>query len=149
FRETFLEEARIASRIEHIHVARILDVGEDDDLLYLVTEWINGDSLSQLRRRLAEREVPLPLGVALRILSDVCAGLHAAHEAPGGRPVVHGHLSPHNILINTRGITKIIDFAIAGASDRVAADTPSGVQLSRLAYMAPEQARGAPPDRRS
>jgi len=151
FRETFVEEARTASRIEHIHVARILDVGEDDHLLYLVTEWVNGDSLAQLRRRLAERGARLPLGVTLRILSEVCAGLSAAHRVSSwGRPtpVAHRHLSPHNILVNTRGITKVIDFGFADARDRVAAHS-SGIRQSRPAYTAPEQERGEKADPRS
>jgi serine/threonine-protein kinase len=151
FRETFVEEARIASRIEHIHVARILDVGEDDHLLYLVTEWINGDSLSQLRRRLAERGALLPVGVTLRILSEVCEGLSAAHQVSTwgkSTPVLHRHLSPHNILVNTRGIAKVIDFGLADARDRAAAAS-SGIRQSMPVYTAPEQGRGEKADPRS
>jgi hypothetical protein len=152
FLEVLVHEAGAASGIEHIHVARTLDVGEDDGLLYVVTEWINGHSLSNLRHRVSERGVLFPLGVALRILIGVCRGLHAGHEQcdVSGKPVglVHRIISPHKILINTRGLAKLIDFGVAGAFDRADEDSPSGVQQTRLAYMAPEQARDGAIDRR-
>src|SRR5450432_4100505 len=80
FQEMFLDEARIASAIQHPNVAQILDLGEQDDILYIVMEWVDGDSLAKIRRLLQKRGTPLPLGLSLRILADACAGLHAAHE---------------------------------------------------------------------
>src|SRR6516162_7794684 len=80
FQEMFLDEARIASAIQHPNVAQILDLGEQDDILYIVMEWVDGDSLAKVRRLAQKKGTPLPFGLALRVLADACAGLHAAHE---------------------------------------------------------------------
>src|SRR5690242_6993474 len=80
FQEMFLDEARIASGIQHPNVAQILDLGEQDDILYIVMEWVDGESLAKVRRLAQKAGRPLPLGLALRIIGDACAGLHAAHE---------------------------------------------------------------------
>src|SRR4051794_2116309 len=80
FQEMFLDEARIASGIQHPNVAQILDLGEQDDILYIVMEWVDADSLAKVRRLAEKNDTPIPLGVALRIIADACAGLHAAHE---------------------------------------------------------------------
>jgi serine/threonine-protein kinase len=153
FRAMLLDEGRIASRIEHNNVARILDWGEEGHLLYLVMEWINGDSLSQLRRRLSETNVEMPLGIVLRILADLSGGLHAAHElcdASGNSlSVVHRDVSPENILVDVHGSAKLIDFGVAKARDRAAEATKTGILKGKLAYMAPEQALKGQADRRS
>src|SRR6185437_4963012 len=80
FQEMFLDEARIASAIEHPNVSQILDLGEHEDILYIVMEWVDGDSLAKLRRLAHTKGTPLPLGISLRILADACGGLNAAHE---------------------------------------------------------------------
>src|SRR5204862_105300 len=80
FREMLLREAKIASSIDHPHVARILDLGERGDLLYLVMEWVDGFSLFELGKRVSPIANELGLRVVLRILADACGGLHAAHE---------------------------------------------------------------------
>jgi serine/threonine-protein kinase len=153
FRQMFLDEARIASRIEHFNVARIIDLGEEHDILYLVMEYVDGDSLSKLRRACSKHDTPIPPGVLLRILADACSGLHEAHELKDdeGRPldIVHRDISPHNILVNTKGIAKVIDFGIAKARDRMAGETNAGVLKGKIQYMAPEQALGRKVDRRA
>jgi serine/threonine-protein kinase len=153
FRQMFLDEARIASRIEHTNVAQILDLGEQHDILYLVMEWIEGDALSKLCRVVEKDSQLVPLGVLLRILADACAGLHAAHELcdAQGHPlnVVHRDVSPQNILVNNKGIVKVIDFGVAKARDRRADETSSGILKGKIQYMAPEQAVGKPVDRRA
>src|SRR2546430_11137552 len=153
FRQMFLDEARIASRIEHANVARILDLGEQHDLLYLVMEWVDGDALSKLSRTVEKNNQQVPLGILLRIVKDACAGLHAAHELcdPRGQVlgVVHRDVSPHNILVNSNGAAKVIDFAVAKARDRHAEETSTGILKGKIHYMAPEQAMGKPVDRRA
>jgi serine/threonine-protein kinase len=153
FRSMFLDEARIASRVDHPNVARILDVGEEEDLLYLVMEWVDGDSLWSLRQRLSEEGRTLPAGILLRILADVCGGLHAVHEirdASGARlSVVHRDVSPDNILVDLHGSAKLIDFGVAKARNRCVEETVSGVLKGKLHYMAPEQALFRPVDRRT
>jgi eukaryotic-like serine/threonine-protein kinase len=153
FQEMFLDEARIASRIEHVNVAQIFDLGEEHDILYLAMEYVDGDSVSKLNRACQRKGVRIPTGVILRILADACAGLHEAHELrdPQGHPleIVHRDVSPHNILVSSKGTAKLIDFGIAKARSRMGSDTNSGVLKGKIAYMAPEQALGRNIDRRA
>jgi serine/threonine protein kinase len=152
FQEMFLDEARIASRIEHLNVAQILDLGEEHEILYLAMEYVDGDALSKLNRACQKKGVKIPVGVLLRVLADTCSGLHEAHELKdNGRTleIVHRDVSPHNILVSTKGIAKLIDFGIAKARSRVGNDTNSGVLKGKIQYMAPEQALGRPVDRRA
>jgi len=153
FQEMFLDEARIASRIIHPNVAQILELGEQDDILYLVMEWVDGDSLAQVTRLALKGGSQLPLGVSLRIIADVCAGLHAAHqlkESDGeSLGVVHRDVSPQNILLTTDGNAKVIDFGLAKAKNRTAGPTDSGVVKGKIRYMAPEQLGGKSIDRRA
>lgn len=152
FEEMFLDEARIASGIAHPNVAQIIDLGEKNGVLYLVMEWVDGESLAKVRKFAAKAQVPIPLGLTLRIIADTCAGLHAAHElkGPDGTPlgVVHRDVSPQNILISTAGAVKVIDFGIAKAENRLGTRTRTGVVKGKVQYMAPEQAQGDAHDRR-
>jgi serine/threonine-protein kinase len=144
FQRMFLDEARIASRIQHVNVAQILDLGDHDGILFIAMEWIDGDSLSKVSRTVQAQGLTIPSGVALRVVADVCAGLHAAHELcdRNGAPldIVHRDISPHNVLIGDQGVAKIIDFGIAKARDRVGGDTETGSLKGKVRYMAPEQA---------
>jgi serine/threonine protein kinase len=153
FQQMFLDEARIASRIEHFNVARILDLGEEHDVLYLAMEYVDGDSLSKLRRAWMKKNIPVPTGVVMRILADACSGLHEAHELRGddgkSLEIVHRDVSPHNILVSVKGVAKVIDFGIAKARDRLAGETNAGVLKGKIQYMAPEQALGRKVDRRA
>jgi eukaryotic-like serine/threonine-protein kinase len=153
FQRMFLDEARIASGIEQVNVARILDLGEQQGLLYLVMEWIEGDSLAKLLGAVVSQGARMSQGVALRAVADACAGLHAAHELRDRNGVhlgvVHRDVSPQNILLSTEGVTKVIDFGIAKAHARIAGDTTDGALKGKLAYMSPEQAYGHEIDRRA
>jgi hypothetical protein len=153
FERMFIDEARIASRIEHVNVAQTLDVGEQHGVTYLVMEYVDGDALSKVHRALEARGEPIPLGILLRVMSDACGGLHAAHELHDteGLPlgVVHRDVSPQNILVSTKGVAKLIDFGIAKARDRLAGDTNTDQLKGKVHYMAPEQALGRSTDRRA
>jgi eukaryotic-like serine/threonine-protein kinase len=153
FQQMFQDEARIASRIEHANVAQILDVGEQHDITYLVMEYVDGESLSTVHRTLNKKGLRVPPGVVLRVLADVCGGLHSAHELhEEDGPllgVVHRDVSPQNVLVSTKGIAKLIDFGIAKARDRIVGDTNAGQVKGKIRYMAPEQAIGATVDRRA
>jgi serine/threonine protein kinase len=154
FEEMFLDEARIASGIQHPNVAQILDLGEQDAVLFIVMEWVDGDSLAKIRKLLAKRETRLPVGIVLRVLADACAGLHAAHElrGDGGEPldIVHRDVSPHNILVAQNGAVKVIDFGIAKAQNRRQGETRTGIVKGKVQYMAPEQVKkGGIADRRT
>ena len=153
FGAMFLDEAKIAAQIDHENVARILEIGEDGGLLYYAMELIDGESLRKVYRDVRTADVAFPMGVALRIVADACAGLHATHELVGedGHPlqVVHRDVSPQNLLVSVRGTTKLIDFGVAKASSRRSEETAAGTLKGKIEYMAPEQARGEPLDRRA
>jgi eukaryotic-like serine/threonine-protein kinase len=153
FQRMFVDEARIASRIHHPNVAQTLDVGEHHGVTYLVMEYVDGDALSKLYRVVDDRGARIQTGVLLRVMADVCGGLHAAHELrdPGGVPlgVVHRDVSPQNVLVGIDGVAKLIDFGIAKARDRLAGDTNTDQLKGKVHYMAPEQAMGRPTDRRA
>ncbi|HSQ66217.1 MAG TPA: protein kinase [Polyangiaceae bacterium] len=153
FQQMFLDEARIASGIEHANVAQILDLGEQNDVLYLVMELVDGEALSKLTRVLTKAKIEFPISLGLRIIADTCAGIHVAHElrGPDGHElgIVHRDISPQNILITTTGVAKLIDFGIAKARDRFAGETSEGILKGKIHYMAPEQALGKKMDRRA
>jgi serine/threonine protein kinase len=147
FRKMLLDEARIASAIDHPNVVRILDLGESDGVLYVVMDWVEGRTLESLASRRA-----LPLGVAVHIIAEVCAGLHAAHELRDGtgapRRVVHRDVSPDNVLVNDAGVARLTDFGIARARDRLSDETSLGRVKGKAGYIAPEQAMRKRIDRR-
>jgi serine/threonine protein kinase len=153
FQKMFIEESRIASRIEHANVAQIRDVGETDGVTYLVMEYVDGESLWALHRGLLRKGSRLPAGILLRIMADVCGGLHAAHELRDLNGalvrVVHRDVSPQNVLVGSSGAAKLIDFGIAKSLDGAPSDTTTGPLKGKVRYMAPEQARGEPLDRRA
>jgi serine/threonine-protein kinase len=153
FRAQLLDEARIAAAIDHPNVARILDVGEDRDIPFLVMEYIGGESLNRLRKTLLRRSELVPANIVLRVLADACAGLHAAHELrdEDGTPLglVHRDVSPQNILCTENGVAKLIDFGVAKAAGRLATETATGIIKGKVPYMAPEQALVKTIDRRA
>lgn len=152
FQRMFADEARIASRVVHPNVAHTLAVGARDEQLFLAIEYVDGESLSRLRRAAARAGERVPVGIALRIAADLCAGLHAAHEARDDQHrwlgVVHRDVSPQNVLLTASGAVKLIDFGIARAEARSAATTADGHFKGKAPYMAPEQLAGAAIDRR-
>lgn len=152
-RSMFLEEGRLAASIRHPNIAAIYDLGDEHDLLFLVLEYVEGDSIAQLQRAAKTRGKSVPLSVALRVVSDTCQALHAAHElrGPDGRltSVVQRDVSPQNILLSTAGAVKVIDFGIAKILDQVRQETTAGLIKGKLQYMAPEQALGRSVDRRA
>ncbi len=146
-----LREAKLAARIRHPNVVPVLDVGEDAFGLYLVMDYVEGDNLAGLRRAASRGGELVPVEIALRIVVDALAGLHAAHELKetSGKliEVVHRDFSPQNILVGTDGIARLTDFGIAKIA-MTAGHTRTGKIKGKIAYMAPEQARGKKVDRR-
>ncbi|HEY8072862.1 MAG TPA: serine/threonine-protein kinase [Labilithrix sp.] len=136
----FVDEARMAARIRHANVVQTLDVLEVDRELWIVMEYVPGASLSVLARG-----APVPPAIALAIFHDVLAGLDAAHQATdaAGAPLnlVHRDVSPHNVLVGTDGVARIVDFGIAKARNRGVV-TQTGHFKGKLQYSAPEVLTG-------
>ena len=153
FEQMFLDEAALASKIHHPNVAEILDLGEQDEVLYLVMEWVDGEALSVVHKAARKNNTQLPQRIALRVIIQACAGLHAAHELHDENDVplqlVHRDVSPQNILVTYDGIVKIVDFGVAKAVGRAGGETTAGQLKGKVPYMSPEQTRGANVDRRT
>ena len=150
--EMFLEEAQLASQIHHPNVVGTIDLGEHDGILYLVMEWVDGESLHQVMTKAAANGgVPLPIGVNL--IGQACQGLFAAHnlrdEHGALLGLVHRDVSPQNILVTYSGTAKLVDFGIAKATSKAGGFTEVGEVKGKFAYMAPEQVRAQAVDNRT
>jgi len=153
FRSMFLDEARVASAIVHPNVGQILDLGEHQGILYLVMEWVEGDSLDRVMRNARKSGGTLPIGFVLRVVADTCLGLHAAHELTDrdgkAYDVVHRDISPQNVLVALNGCPKLIDFGVAKARNRMTGETSGVVVKGKIRYISPQQALGLSVDRRA
>lgn len=150
FARLFLNEARLASGLDHSGIAHVLDFGVERGLSFIVMEYVHGPSLLELLKRTAPQR--LPVEVALTVVRDVAAALHYAHERAGadGRPLglVHRDVSPSNILLTYDGEVKLVDFGIAKATALPQATRSTSIK-GKLGYMSPEQAKGEALDRRT
>ncbi len=151
FEQMFLDEAQLASQIRHPNCVEISDLGEQDGVLFLAMEWIDGVPLNQLMKT-AKAAGGVPLPVAVRIVMNACAGLHAAHELRDAKGqligLVHRDVSPQNILVTYDGVSKVVDFGVAKATAMGGGATVAGQLKGKVSYMAPEQVRGEAIDRR-
>jgi serine/threonine-protein kinase len=152
FISMFLDEARIASLLDHPNVVRIVEVGRAESDYFLAMELVQGKPLSSLIRRAHERQEPIEPKLAALIMAQAAAGLHHAHGVSDaeGHPLglVHRDVSPKNILVSFEGGVKVIDFGIARAMGRIS-HTNTGGMKGTAGYMAPEQAKSEPIDRRA
>jgi serine/threonine-protein kinase len=141
----FLDEARIASRVNHRNVVPVLDVVKAQDEVVLVQEYVHGAPLHWLLRTAHEAASHVPLNVAVAIGCQVLAGLQAAHDTCDqfGNPlsIVHRDVSPQNIMVATDGTARLLDFGVAKAT-MAAHITRAGTFKGKLAYSAPEHVRG-------
>jgi serine/threonine-protein kinase len=143
----FLDEARLAGRVRHPNVVSTRDVAALDGELFLVMEYVQGESLARLITLARERDVRIPDAIVASIMADLLHGLHAAHEATdeAGRPleIVHRDVSPHNVLVGIDGSARVLDFGVAKAVGRLQM-TREGQLKGKVAYMAPEQVQAGP-----
>src|SRR6185369_896370 len=152
FERMFMDEASLASRIHHPNVVEVLDLGEISGVLFIAMEWLDGVPLNQVMKA-AKGASGIPLPVAAHILTHAAEGLHAAHELKDDHGayigLVHRDVSPQNILVGYDGLTKMVDFGLAKATALGDGATRAGQLKGKISYMAPEQIRGDPLDRRA
>ncbi len=142
FVSMLIDEARLAARIRHPNVVQTLDVVLEGRELFVVMEYIHGESVSHLMRLAREQEVEIPYGIAVTIIADALQGLHAAHETKdergGSLELVHRDVSPQNILVGTDGLSRVLDFGIAKSTGSLHISQIGRVK-GKFAYIAPEQ----------
>ncbi len=143
----FKLEARTVSALNHPNIITIHEIGEHDEQIYIVTEYIKGETLRSLLERKA-----INFGSALQIAEQISNGLTAAHAAG----IIHRDLKPENIMIRADGIVKVLDFGLAKptkveseAETRELVSTKAGMVMGSISYMSPEQARGKDTDERT
>jgi len=129
--ERFKNEVRTARRVSHPNVCRVYDVGEVDGATFFTMEYVDGEDLASLLRRIGR----LPQDKAVEIARQLCAGLAAAHS----KGVLHRDLKPANIMLDGRGQVVVTDFGLAGVADDIRGPE---VRSGTPAYMAPEQLEG-------
>ena len=151
FVSMFIDEAKLAVRLNHSNIVHIYEFGKVDDTYYLAMEFVDGTDLAQIVQQLRRDGSRLPLGEALYIISEVCEGLHYAHRRRDdqGDPLnlVHRDISPQNLLVSRDGSIKVADFGIAKA--RNVTRESDEVIRGKFCYMSPEQALGGHLDNRS
>jgi hypothetical protein len=149
--QMFLDEARLAAKLNHQSIVHVYDVAEDGGMKYIAMEYIRGETLTEIVRHGLAAGKYLPLEHAVHIVRQTAAGLAYAHawREPDGHlmRIVHRDVSPTNILVSMEGQTKIVDFGIARAQDELREE--GGVRPGKASYMSPEQVRGEGVDYRS
>lgn len=152
FLTMFLDEARLAARLNHPNIVTTNEVGNDGERYFMAMDYLDGRGLDRVRRRARNAGQGLSVPMHLRVLCDMLAGLHYAHTLTDfdGSPlhVVHRDVSPQNVFVTFDGQIKLLDFGIAKARDSMQ-ETQAGVLKGKMAYMAPEQARGEKVDVRA
>lgn len=150
FRHMFVEEAHLATRLNHPNIVQVYEFSHSGEELLLSMEYVEGVDLGKMIRAARKRGRRIPYWVSAFVVAEVAKGLHYAHERKdeGGLPlaIVHRDVSPQNILISFGGVVKIADFGIASAN---LFREETGVLKGKFGYMSPEQARGEKVDRRS
>jgi len=145
----FVEEARVGSSMQSPNVAEVHDFVHDRGNYYMVLEWVDGIDLGSWVRWHTSRDEPTRWELVAAVGVGILRGLASAHErhAADGSPlpVVHRDVSPHNILLTTRGLVKLIDFGLALAPDRTQETTEPGIVKGKMSYLAPEIVAGGRP----
>jgi serine/threonine protein kinase len=151
FRNMIVDEAHIAMSLHHGNIVQVLDLGEERGRYFLAMELVDGWDLATVFSRAGAARMPLPPGLSLYVVAQVCRALAYAHsQTRNGKPLglVHRDISPQNVLISEQGEVKLTDFGIAKALGK-RERTQTGVIKGKLDFMSPEQAAGAVLDTRS
>ncbi|HKP62725.1 MAG TPA: serine/threonine-protein kinase, partial [Polyangiales bacterium] len=151
FVSMFMDEAKLAARLDHPNVVQTFEASQEDERYFLAMEYLDGQPLSALIERL-QASKGLPLWVHIQILCEALSGLQYAHELPDYDGsllhVVHRDVSPQNVFLTYHGQVKVVDFGVAKAADASSMTDP-GVFKGKFAYAAPEQVLGRPVDART
>lgn len=125
-RALLLNEARAAARLSHPNIVMVFDVGEQDDMPYIVMEYVSGRPLSEQK--------PRRLDEVIRVARQICAALDHAHQ----KDLVHRDVKPHNVILIPEGVAKLMDFGLA----RMLGGDTEGTVSGTISYIAPEQIMG-------
>ena len=152
FFQNFVGEAKLVAQLIHPNIVQSYQLGRDQNAPFIAMEFLDGMDLLQLMQAHVERNILLPVSLAVFIASRVCRGLAYAHTktGPAGQPlgIVHRDVSPQNIMISREGDVKITDFGLAKALNLMV-DGEGEIVVGKVRYMSPEQARGDRTDGRS
>ena len=152
FIKMFVDEAKIAVKLQHPNVVQIFELGKIDGSYFIAMELINGKDIKTIRKRLKRVDLLMPVEQSAYIISQVCDGLDYAHrktdEKMNPLNIVHRDISPQNMIVSYEGTVKLIDFGIAKAKSK-STKTQVGMLKGKFSYMSPEQVSGQPIDRRS
>jgi predicted Ser/Thr protein kinase len=140
-RSRFEREASSVGQLQHGNIVTIYDVGQHDGRPFIAMSYVAGETLSEL----IARQAPIPVVRKLKIIEELCAGLHAAHKAG----IVHRDIKPANVMVDTAGTVKILDFGIARLTSEATQKTQEGTVIGSYNYMSPEQIVGKPLNHRS
>ncbi len=148
FLSLFIKEAKVALPLTHGNITQVFDFGEEAGVYYLAMEYIAGQNLHEVLKRVRETGGLIEIGASLHIASEVCKGLQYAHSYVDGagqkHEVVHRDVTPHNILLSYNGEVKLTDFGIALAATKLGGGSDDGVVRGKACYLSPEQADGHP-----
>ncbi len=152
FVEMLIDEAKIAVMLSHGNIAQVYDLGKVADDYFIVMEYVDGKTLSQIMKRLRTQGKLMPVPYAVYLIREIAEALDYMHRRTDeeGRPlnIIHRDISPQNAILSTSGTVKIIDFGIAKAKNKIST-TDSGVLKGKFAYMSPEHAEGLKLDHRT
>lgn len=151
FVRLFQDEARLAARLDHPHIAGIHDFGEIDGTWYMAMEYVDGSDLRTVLSGLTRLGQPMPTDLVVLVAADLASALLYAHELEiDGRPahIVHRDVTPSNILVSVDGAIRLADFGIAKAASH-GHHTRTGIVKGKVPYMPPEQALGERMDHRA
>ncbi|MCS6856161.1 MAG: serine/threonine protein kinase [Sandaracinaceae bacterium] len=155
FVRMFIDEAKLAVKLQHPNIVSIIDLAREGDELFIAMEYVHGKDLRAVLDRVQSMEETgrrMPIEYTAYVVARICEALHHAYfsSGPGGEPlrIIHRDISPQNVLLSFEGEVKVTDFGLAKAAGR-ASYTRAGVVKGKLAYMSPEQIRGQPLDHRS
>lgn len=153
FVRMFLDEARLAAKLNHPNIVQVFNLGEVDQSYFIAMEFVDGPHLGALFAHSLRQRAPLPVEMCVQVVARAADGLHYAHEIldpATGAPlnIVHRDISPQNVLVSRHGDVKVTDFGVAKASNQQT-KTRTGIIKGKVAYMSPEQCLGETVDRRT